>query len=117
MVTGSLTWPWRRPKASWRPFLRIGRSRLLYGGYNTVEAMTTADFNKDGRDDLILASSDGKLRWLRAKPNGAFDVARVQTVPRDFVITDIEAGDFDRDGWLDVVYTDAFHIYELISDP
>ena len=90
---------------------------IIYGGYNTVESMTTADFNKDGRDDLILASADGKLRWLRAKPNGAFDVARVQTVPRDYLITDIEAGDFDRDGWLDVVYTDVFHIYELLSNP
>ncbi len=65
-----------------------------------------ADFDNDGRQDLIVVRANGPLLFLnqgggkfRLKPN-AFQFAK----PPQGTFTGAAAADYDRDGWLDIYF-------------
>jgi len=65
-----------------------------------------ADFDNDGRQDLIVVRSSGPLLFLnqgggkfRRKPN-AFQFAN----PPQGTFTGVGVADYDRDGWLDIYF-------------
>ncbi len=65
-----------------------------------------ADFNNDGRQDVIVVRANGPLLFLNEgggkfrQKNDAFQFAN----PPQGTFTGAAAGDYDRDGWLDVYF-------------
>jgi FG-GAP-like repeat len=70
--------------------------------------ITAADFNKDGLIDLAVPHRDGgQSRVYLAGPKGSFSATRtIQFGPPNATIRMSEAGDFNRDGLLDLVAID-----------
>ncbi len=75
-----------------------------------------ADFDNDGRQDLIIVRANGPLLFLnqgggkfRLKPN-AFQFAN----PPQGTFTGAAAADYDRDGWLDIYF--CLYVYYQGAD-
>ena len=70
-----------------------------------------ADFDNDGRQDLIVVRANGPLLFLN-QGNGRFrqrpDAFRFATPPQG-TFTGAAAADYDRDGWLDIYF--CLYIY------
>lgn len=73
---------------------------------NVVVASNVGDFNLDGHLDIVAAiETAGKISLLAGDGAGSFAAAQsYTTVSAGTIPHDILAGDFDRDGKLDVVY-------------
>lgn len=100
---------------SHRVFPNWDSEKPLHG----VAAVAEADFNNDLRWDLYLArASTGDLEWLQrgrghynasdvlmfGTRDGKYeDVSRTARVPRETQSRGVTAGDFDNDGYVDVV--------------
>jgi hypothetical protein len=80
-------------------FTSLGAADLT--GRTGAEAVVAADFNRDGKTDLAVASTGGAqvTFYLRL---GAFTFAGAQTVNVGQGPASLVVGDFDRDGDLDV---------------
>ncbi len=63
--------------------------------------LTTADVNRDGRADLVVASVAGGVSVLRGRGDGTFEAAAYTSVGTRVV--EVAAGDVNGDGWPDVV--------------
>src|SRR6185295_9283982 len=70
--------------------------------------ITTADFNHDGRVDLVVPHRDGGQSYVYlAGPNTGFaETSRVPFGPPDAHIRVAEAADFNADGFIDIVAID-----------
>jgi hypothetical protein len=73
---------------------------------NSPNALATADFNKDGKQDLVISNGqDNTISVLLGKANGSFStrqVATTGTAPHGVAIAD-----FTDDGLLDVVVANS----------
>ncbi len=76
--------------------------------------MRVADIDRDGKLDLALAwkvstagSNAGRAGWLRGTGNGAFTSLAPFFLRTFDNPTDVEVGDFDRDGDVDIAVADA----------
>jgi hypothetical protein len=74
-----------------------------------------ADINRDRKPDLVSVNAgDGKVRVLLGKGDGKFQA------PQDFATglmpTSIAVGDFDGDGWLDVLAAGGGSLSVLLND-
>ncbi len=81
-------------------------SRGLAGLHGT-RRVVAADFDRDGRVDLVVLGATAPMRLLRNTSAGFVDVAvELGTAQRT---PDVEARfvDFDQDGWLDLELTNA----------
>jgi hypothetical protein len=67
----------------------------------TPNAVIAGDIDNDGLADLIVAHSTGTLLVRRAQPSGGF--AAPLTLQAAGVPVAIGCGDFNADGWLDIV--------------
>ncbi len=63
----------------------------------------SADFDRDGRDDLAVTDGSGKVAVLRGGPNGLTPAGSTTVGGQPF---DISAGDADADGDTDLVVVD-----------
>jgi hypothetical protein len=85
-------------------------SRQIFGG----EEMIVADYNRDGKEDLVTVGSTSLLRDIVLIPgegNGQFGAAKVvYTAPADHGPGwSIRAGDFDADGKADFAFSESYN--------
>lgn len=66
-------------------------------------ATATADFDCDGRADLVVTGQQGEFEWYRGMPDGSFNVTLPPAFIQEFPLG-LQAGDFDGDGNADVVF-------------
>ena len=92
--------------------LNRGRGRfdadcLAFAPYPAT-TITAADFNRDGQLDLAVPHRDGGQSYVYlAAANASFsDSRRIPFGPPDTHIRMAQAGDFNRDGFLDIVAID-----------
>jgi FG-GAP-like repeat len=83
------------------------QSRNMDVGIGIAE-IAVGDFNRDGNKDLAMAGSSARLYLLRGNGDGTFVQEPTQTlIPGDNHLgedgTDIDIGDFNRDGIQDLV--------------
>lgn len=70
-------------------------------------AVVAADFNRDGRTDILVANQDdGTLSIVLGQEDGSF--LQVSAPDATFSPIGLAVGDFDRDGDLDVAVLDEF---------
>lgn len=62
--------------------------------------IASADFDRDGRADLVAASSEGRYWLVRGDGSGGFDLAQEGSVRGNFSVA--VAGDYDGDGFSDL---------------
>jgi hypothetical protein len=76
--------------------------------HDPATTITVADFDRDGRLDLVVPHRDGgQSRVYLAGPKGSFSVEHtVPFGPTAAHIRMAETGDFDRDGFLDIAAID-----------
>ncbi len=88
-----------------------GQTGQAVGGSATSGA--SADFDGDGLDDFVLVGGGGaQVHLNRREAPGSFDVVDLGLAP-DSTLYDVELGDFDLDGSVDIVIA---RITEVAAD-
>ena len=76
----------------------------LSSPFNANGSLRVADFNKDGRPDLLFANQSGAASVAMGKGDGTFQSPAALSVPAPGV-NGYALGDFNNDGNLDIVAT------------
>ena len=61
-----------------------------------------ADFNKDGLLDMAAVTSPTTITVSLANPDGSYTVSATLTAPKNQPISDVNVGEFNGDGNLDI---------------
>jgi hypothetical protein len=96
----------------------LGSSNLITTALLSVQAVETADVDRDGDLDLLVASSqDNTVAWF-ANADGTGTFGSQNTITTGVLsVSDLVIGDLDRDGDLDLVAasvasTDQLHVFQ-----
>jgi len=112
-LSGTLSWMDRWPDfpGRYEPFFKV-KDIISFG--QTVWGLTTADFNKDGL--LDFAVSWATAPWTKSvisifynNGNENFTKIDVYTTHHSYII-DLNAGDYDNDGDVDLMFTYNEHV-------
>jgi hypothetical protein len=76
-------------------------------------AITTGDFNGDGKLDLAIVSD--KVYFYQGAGNGTFTASTSVTMASKYQLVQAVVGDFNGDGKADLAVTDAFKVYVLYN--
>ncbi len=93
-------------------FLRL----TTYSTGGTPARIVAADFNRDGKADVVALNTNGVLSFLAGTGGGAFSAAKIiATLPTTSASALMIAGDFNGDGNPDIVLLpppgSAVHVY------
>ncbi len=87
---------------------------------NTPAYTVSLDFDKDGKKDLAVASSDGTVVVLKGNGDGTFATAVPLSSTNNYASTVIKAADLNKDGYLDLVASNtvarAITVYQNHKD-
>ena len=75
-------------------------------GFNAPSAIAAGDFNRDGIPDLVLVENFGSHAWI-ATGNGDGTFSIGPTISLGFNVVNVSVADFNRDGKLDLGFSDA----------
>ena len=84
------------------------KAPVFYSTGVTVQSgsVTLADFNGDGKLDIVASNADGSLSVLLNKGKGIYGAATVISAASGSSAGSIVVGDFNKDGKLDLAVTD-----------
>ena len=71
-------------------------------GRTMMSTVAHADFNGDGRLDKAAITNPTTITVSLAEPDGTYTVSAILTTPRNRPAVEINVGDFNSDGDLDV---------------
>ncbi len=93
------------------PNLRLSKQLTLDAG--AEHSFVTGDFNKDGKQDLVVQTSVGKIYTLLGDGAGNFAQPTVLLLSNGGSFLQMATGDFNGDGRLDLITlgTDRLRIY------
>ncbi len=90
------------------PVGRLFGDEQAYGTGGMPTGLGVADFDGDGRQDLVVASyREGKLQLFLNRGEGLFRPPRSFALPKGAAPESLAVADFDRDGHPDVAVTTA----------
>ena len=92
-----------------------------YGSGGTPVALATGDFNRDGKDDVVVLNGNGVLSFMQGNGKGGFAAPKtIATLPGVSSNVTLLAADFTGDGNLDLLLLQdpgtAFSIYSGHGD-
>ncbi|MDJ0840768.1 MAG: CARDB domain-containing protein [Acidobacteriota bacterium] len=79
---------------------------ILYNTNTAIGSMTYADFDMDGRGDIMARlTNTNRLKWLQGKAHGSFEL--LKNIDTGDTLIGVHAADADRDGDQDIVIATA----------
>lgn len=86
--------------------------RYTSGFTSRVEDIETADWDKDGRNELFIAVGKQVLVY---KPRGK-ELILVKKIDMDFLLASFAKGDIERDGYIEVVVVSNTGVIVIVKD-
>jgi hypothetical protein len=84
-------------------FTDVTEAAGLAGRVTATQTAVWADIDNDGFLDLFIGNENSSAQLFRNKRDGTFeDIARAAGVARTTFAKGVTAGDYDRDGWMDL---------------
>ena len=80
----------------------VGYEKTPINGEGNTYSVLAADFNNDNNEEVVVGDYEVNIKIYEKSESEYVLLKEIETPERDFV-RDLEAGDFDNDGYLDLV--------------
>lgn len=97
---------------------QFGPQNVVDTTISTISEIITCDVNNDSRQDIVVSRAPGsndKIAFYLNQGNGTFGSQQIAASNLNLVRT-LASGDFDGDGWEDIVTGSGFSIYIIMNN-